>query len=781
MTTAITHWQFQGERGKELLWRVEEGAFRGFLTGALLGAEVVRVRLLRGEQLDEQRYALTDASPTQEEDRGGSLPYHSWIVVKGDEAWPSFITGSEAQETLAPYLGSFAVSETHLQLVRPLAAMERVFGFGERTDELDKRGRAFPCWNIDPPMPHDEHVEAMYTSIPFFTGLRVADGTTYGVLIDHTGELQFDIGKTNEAELRATVEGDSLNVYFFSGPTPADVLRQYSELTGRMPLPALWTLGYHQCRWSYHSEQVVRTLADNLRAHRIPSDAIWLDIDYMHGFRAFTWNEETFPTHADMIQALHAQGLHVIAIIDPGIKIDEEYEVYQEGVQRDYFCRYPNGEHFRANVWPGACVFPDYSRGEVRAWWGEHYKVLLDEGVDGIWNDMDEPSNAEPFAPVEMREAVLYEKTMNRHVLHKAGGDQPTGPDGPPTTHRFFHNAYGMQMARSSYEGQARLRPDARPFVLTRSGTAGMQRYAALWTGDNSSDWSHILLSIRMCLNVGMSGVPFVGSDVGGFWNNSNGELLTRFTQLGALMPFFRNHSAIGTANQEPWSFGEPYESACRAAIEVRYRLLPHLYTLFQEAATRGAPIMRPLYYHYPQDEQAADVVDEFLLGETLLSAPIYEQGGTSRNVYLPAGTWFDYWDGSEYPGERTIEAASPLDRWPLFIRANSILATGPLMQHTGERPVDPLTFTCYMASDGLASYLLYEDDGSSQAYRKGAFAYTRVSCRVDADTITVRIDEDHGGYQPPREQYEIVVNAGNRTVQKSVKAGQGTTTIHFA
>jgi len=335
-------------------------------------------------------------------------------------------------------------------------------------------------------------------------------------------------------------------------------------------------------------------------------------------------------------------------------------------------------------------------------------------------------------------------------------------------------------MARATYEGLRRQRPDRRPFVLTRSGTAGMQRYAALWTGDNTSQWEHISMAIPMCLNIGMSGVPFVGVDIGGFWDASNAELLVRFAQLASLMPFCRNHNSIGQPDQEPWAFGEPYESAYRIAIEQRYRLMPYLYTLFHEASTSGAPIIRPLYYHYAQDEQAYDAEYEFLLGDSILSAPIFEQGATSRNVYLPSGNWFDFWTGNMYPGAGWSEISSPLEQWPLFVRGDSIIPIGPSMQYTNQYPTDPLTFICYMTGDELANYTLYEDDGSTFEYQNGDFAQISISCRVFGDEAIVEIEERFENYHPPRKWYELVVFAGGQVFKQQAKTGQGHIRVHL-
>ncbi len=778
MFTEVRQLHYQRTDGRDFIWSSGDATSPScLLAGAVLGSEIIRVRLLRGAHVDEARYQFATGGD-------GTLPYHSWIVAKGDEQWPMLGSDAERQDILAPYLQGFAYSEQELRLTRPLASKERIYGLGERSGPMNKRGQAFPIWNIDPPRYHTAATVTMYTSIPFYIGFSVDEGRAYGILIDTTGRVDMDMGKTHEAEASMTVQGESLVAYFFTGPTAADVMRQYTELTGHMPLPARWTLGYHQSRWGYISQAQVEEIATQLRERNHPCDAIWLDIDYMDGFRNFTWNPETFPNPSQMTQKLHKQDLHLITILDPGTKIDEEYFVYQQGMEHDYFCRSQNGELFTGKVWPGECVFPDFSRGEVRTWCGNLYRKLLDDGVDGIWNDMDEPSLVRISLPAEQVEATtqapVHVNTMDNDVLHRAGGATPTDPDGPPVLHKFFHNAYGMEMARSTYEGLLRLQPNSRPFVLTRSGTAGMQRYAALWTGDNTSSWEHLSLAIRMCLNISMSGVPFVGVDIGGFWHACSDELLVRFAQLGAFLPFCRNHNSVGNPDQEPWAFGEPHESAFRKAIETRYSLLPYLYTLFQEASTCGTPIMRPLYYHYPRDEQACDSETEFLLGDALLSAPICEQGATSRSVYLPEGRWFDYWDGTEYPGETTDEIPAPLDRWPLLVRGNSILPTGPVMQYVDQRLTDPLTFTCFMATDGLASYTLYEDDGSTQAHRLGAYATTSVSCRVESDLITVRIDEQHSGYHPQRESYEIVVRIGGRVLQQQVKAGHGTVTVHF-
>jgi alpha-glucosidase len=767
--TRIQDIHFSRHRGQTSLWQGSDVYGRRYTFAiTTLGHEVTRVLLTRGAQSDETRYPTASGAP-------GTLPYLSWMVDRGDESWPE---GAQRND-LEKLQTSFAASATGLRLIRPTHADEHFYGLGERTGTMDKQGQAFPIWNVDPPMGHDTQTPTMYVSIPFYTALDARNGRAHGVFLDHAGRVEADFGQEQPGQITLTSAGDSMAVYFFAGPTPADVVRQYSALTGHMPLPPRWALGHHQSRWGYEAAAQVREIARTLRERRHPCDTLWLDIDYMDGFRNFTWNPASFAEPRKLIEELRAQGLRLVTIIDPGTKVDQDYAVYREGLQRAFFCRYPNGDYFLGEVWPGVCVFPDYARAQVRQWWGDLYADHLDLGVAGIWNDMNEPALTSILS--ERSSEHIHGKTMDGDVLHYPDIQDSHGRTVQPLPHTLFHNAYGLQMARATFEGLQRLRPDERPFVLSRSGTGGIQRYAAIWTGDNTSEWKHIPLAITMCLNLSMSGVPFVGVDIGGFWNDSSGELLTRFAQLGAFLPFCRNHNAKFNLAQEPWTFGEPYESAYRAAIELRYRCLPYLYTLFAEATHTGAPIIRPLYYHYPQDAQARGCEDELLVGEYVLSAPIYREGVTSREVYLPAGMWFDFWEEQVYEGEQTCTFSAPLERWPLLVRANSILPQGPLMQHTDERPTDPLTIHCYMKAEGEASYTLYEDDGASLAHTHGAFAETLITCRTRENSATVEIAEQFTHYRPRREWYEIVLHLPGRTLSRQVQAGTGNTSVNLA
>jgi alpha-glucosidase len=626
-----------------------------------------------------------------------------------------------------------------------LESGERILGAGERTEPLNRRGARITFWNTDPPNPHDETTGAMYASIPFWMVAR-PDGRVWGVFMDSVARSDLDAGASDPSVMSFGVASGDLTFYLLAGPAPADVLRQYTELTGRMPLPPRWALGYGQSRWSYFPEQHLREIAAQFRARRIPCDHLWLDIDYMDGYRVFTWSPTRYPDPVRLLADLREQGFKSVTIIDPGVKADPTDPTFAEGVARDYFIRRSNGAIFTGVVWPGESVFTDYSREDARQWWGNLHKPLLDAGVAGIWDDMNEPALTDRLVPGA---GVPHGSTMALTAIQR-----PDGPDGPAVPHAQIHNAYGLLMARATREGLERLRPDDRAFLLTRSGYAGIQRYAAIWTGDNHSRWEHLRLAARMCLSLGLSGAPFCGFDAGGFWDVPTGELLTRFTQLGALFPFFRNHSAMAPSPQEPWAFGQPYEAFIRQAIELRYRLLPYLYTLTEEAARTGAPITRPMVYHSPDDPTVAGLDDQFTLGADLLGAPAFSPNQYQRNVRFPAGGWRDWLTGQRYVGPVTERVECPIDVLPLYLREGSIIPLGPVMQYVGELDIEPLTLVCALgsAADARAEGALYEDDGATRDFATGAWRRTTYRVECAGETIAVEASQPEGAYiSPPR------------------------------
>ena len=613
---------------------------------------------------------------------------------------------------------------------------ERYFGCGERTSGLEKTGSHQVFYNVDPPLGHTASFNNLYSSIPFT--LSMVNGKAHGLFFDNTHRVEFDLALEDENRAYYGAEGGAIVYYVFCGPAPADVVGRYTELTGRTPMPPLWALGNQQCRYSYMNEEEVREIASGFRERDIPCDVIYLDIHYMDGYRVFTWNEDRFPDPQGLISDLSEQGFRVVTIVDPGVKVDENYSIYTEGRARDLYCKTRDGEEYHNAVWPGVCAFPDFTNPETREWWGGNQKILTDEGVAGIWCDMNEPAL---FVPAGA--------TMPDNVVH------PGGRTGEARWHAQIHNTYGSLMARAAREGLLALRPDERPFVITRAGYAGLQRHAMHWTGDNSSWWEHLWMSMPQLQNLGLSGVAWAGVDVGGFGGDTNGELLARWTEFGVFQPFCRNHTTLGTRHQEPWTFGEPYESVCREMIKLRQRLLPYLYTLFEECHRTGAPILRPLLFDYPEDETTYTADDEFLLGDALLVAPITRPGVEHRHVYLPEGTWFHYWSGERFDGPAHVLAHAPLGQPALYVKANKAIPMGPDASHTGEKPVDPLTLLFYPAQ-GTGESTIYEDAGDGFGYEQGEYARRDVSCETSEDRIAVRLGERGGSFVPERREVRV-------------------------
>lgn len=647
--------------------------------------------------------------------------------------------GSEIGASRVPATSSWSVHAS---------ADARYYGFGQKQGYLDKRGRVMSLWATDEPL-HILDNDELYQAIPFFLTMG-DDGQTTGIFVDCPARVTYDVAKSQEDVCSISLAVPVLDAYVFTGPGPKNVIRRYTDLTGRMELPPLWALGYQQCRYSYYPESRVREVAAEMRAREIPCDVIYLDIHYMDGYRVFTWNNDRFPNPQQMVADLAADGFKTITIVDPGVKVDGRYEVFQQGIREDHFVCHPDGELFIGTVWPGRTAFPDFMRAETRRWWGElHRDLLNDVGIAAIWNDMNEPS-------------CFARNTFPDEVLQ--------GEDGEQVRHADVHNVYGQLMAVATHEALKRLRPDKRPFVLTRSGYAGIQKYAAVWMGDNHSWWEHLLMSMPICLGMGLSGVPFVGTDIGGFQRDTNGELFARWMQMGALMPFCRNHSALDTIDQEPWSFGPEVEAIARHFLRLRYRLLPFLYNEFYNSTQTGLPVMRPLVLEYPADPNTFNLSDQFLLGTDLLICPVYQPGATKRMVYLPAGEWVDFWTGARNAGGQYIVADAPLDRMPLFVRAGAIIPMENAVNHTGERDGKELFVHAYAGNDGR--FDLYEDAGEGFGYVQGESAQTTMTLQQTAAGVTLVLDDPRGGFQPPREQVTVHLYIEEGVAAQAVAAG---------
>ncbi|MBP8067690.1 MAG: glycosyl hydrolase, partial [Pedobacter sp.] len=526
-----------------------------------------------------------------------------------------------------------------------------------------------------------------------------------------------------------------LQYYYIHGPHMMDVVKRYQTLTGTHQLPPKWALGYHQCRWSYYPETKVREIAQGFRDNQIPCDAIYLDIDYMDGYRCFTWNKKYFPDPKGMIKDLANMGMKTVVMIDPGIKVDDNYWVFKEGKENNYFCRRSDDYFMEGHVWPGRCQFPDFTNPKVREWWGGLYKELIDIGVAGFWNDMNEP-------------AVFGAGTFPNDVRHNY--------DGYRGSHRKAHNIYGMQMVRSTYDGLKKLMRNKRPFTITRAGYSGVQRYACVWTGDNVASWEHLKLGNIQCQRMSVSGVPFVGTDIGGFSGEPDGELFTRWIQLGTFSPFMRAHSAGDTSEREPWSFGEPFTTINRKFIELRYQLMPYIYSVFWEHHRYGFPILRPLAMLEQEHISNHFRQDEFTFGDKILVCPVLEQGAVSRLVYLPKGQWYNFWTHELLNGENEYTVQATLEDMPLFIRAGSVIPEYPVMQYVGEKPIDEVWLNIYYADYEVNSFL-FEDHGDTFAYEQDIYLEKKFSVKGDGKNLFIA-QRTEGLYTPNYELYDYNV-----------------------
>ncbi|SDI43010.1 glycoside hydrolase family 31 protein [Alteribacillus bidgolensis] len=581
---------------------------------------------------------------------------------------------------------------------------ENFYGFGEQSGELNKRGDSLGMWNTDA-YGYATDTKYLYTAIPFFIGLK--NEKAYGIFFDNTHRTYFEMASESDDYYYFYADGGELTYYMMYGPEIQDVLDRYSELTGKIDKPAKWTLGLHQSKWGYTAEEI-DDIASTYREKEIPIDTMHFDIDYMREYRVFTWADDY--ADPELHNSLDSMNFHKIAINDPAVKRDEDYAIYQEGTENDHWAKNPDGSTYFGEVWPGESAFPDFSKADTRKWWAENHDILFDKGIDGIWNDMNEPAVFDgPF------------KTMPLDTEFGEGDDIKL--------HSEYHNLYGHDEAEATYDAFKMHKPNERPFVLTRDMYAGTQRYAALWTGDNLSRWDHLQMSIPMNNNVGLSGQPFVGNDIGGFGGRPDAELFARWIEVGAFLPFSRIHydsdkKTDVKQGQEPWAFGPEVEEISKKYIELRYELMPYLYNAFNEAAESASPVQQPLVYQFQEDEKTYDINDQFMFGESMMIAPVVEEGAISRELYLPEGeTWVDFWTGEEFEGNQTITREADLDTMPIYVKKDSIIPSREVQQYTDEKPLENLILDTYL--DDETSYSFYEDDGATENYKDGDYNIT--------------------------------------------------------
>jgi len=622
---------------------------------------------------------------------------------------------------------------------RKLYKDEKFIGLGEKTGDLNRRGSSYVNWNSDVP-DHTPKSDPLYETFPFFVGLH--GGLTYGLFFDNTHKSYFDFGATTDDTMSSFgADAGDMNYYFFGAQSVAQIIEDYTWLTGRMEMPPLWSLGYQQCRWSYASAAEVLDIAENLRKDKIPADVMYCDIDYMDHYKIFTWNKETFPNPKAMIDKLKAMDFHLVTIVDPGIKVEPGYKQYDEGVANNYFATYPNGEKFIGSVWPGRCHFPDFFRDDVRKWWGASFTALTKPGVEGFWNDMNEPAAWGQDIPWMVKFGNYYMPEIR--------------------------NAYGMQMARATYEGTKKILGNKRPFVLTRAAYSGTQRYSAVWTGDNSAYDAHMLLGQRMVNSLGITGMSLVGVDIGGFSGDPTPELMVRWNSLGVYTPMFRNHAAKGTKYREPWRWGKDNEAIIKKDIEQRYRLLPYIYSSYYQSHQTGLPVSRTLAINYTQDTTIFDTKyqNQFLFGDAILVAPV-ESTRFTEDVYLPAGEWYRQSTGEKFEGGKAISADAPLTDLPVFIKAGAIIPMQNVIQSTNEKGDGILEINVWYGKEAN-SFVYYEDDGSSYDYQKGAYYKQEIS--FDPTKNNIVLSAADGSFQSKYDKIKLVLHGFKKDIKVKV------------
>ncbi|MCV2393573.1 glycoside hydrolase family 31 protein [Actinotalea sp. M2MS4P-6] len=729
--------------------------------------DVVRVRLSRGGAFDEQPSHAVVAEPldvevgTEIDDAGATLTTAALVVRLDLDPFAITVTRTDGSVVLRTEPGSTYASRNDEWTSRRVLAPGEVYGFGERTGGVDRRGRDLVDWNLDVLSPdRAEEFEARwpaddpradrtstafdpyYAGIPFWQHRDSVTGAVAGSFLDNPYRVRFDLTGAR-AGLEVSADGGQWCEYVLAGPAMADVIEAYTWLTGRCGLPPVWALGHHQCRWKAYTQDEVVALADRMREADVPCDVFWLDIDHMRGYRVFTWDPVAFPDPKALSADLAARGARLITIVDPGIKHDPDWEVYVDALSRDLLCRTEGGDVYLGEVWPGETAFPDFATPEARAWWGELNAAHVASGIAGIWNDMNEPATG-VVPPDRMRF------------------------DHARASHERFHNQYALLMAMGTVEGLRTTHPDLRTFVLTRSGFAGIQRYAATWTGDNFATWDFLAQSIPMSTGLGLSGQPFVGSDIGGFMGETTPELFTRWMQYGMLTPFARNHQMTGQPDQYPWSFGPDVLDRVRAAVRLRYRLLPYLYAAFVEASLTGMPVQRAMVLADQSDPSLAAVDDAYLLGPNLLVAPVVAPGVTEREVRLPAGRWYDWHTHDWYEGGRSVVVPAPADHIPLLVRAGAVIpmwAEAPASADGHQPKAVELHLVVPGSEPGAPAVvsMLQEDDGVSTAALGGALVRTTFTTTRDAGLVTVAAAVDGEGYpEHRRTTFRLVVHGAD-------------------
>ncbi|MBD2022078.1 glycoside hydrolase family 31 protein, partial [Leptolyngbya sp. FACHB-36] len=579
--------------------------------------------------------------------------------------------------------------------------------------------------------------DPMYICIPVYLGLH--NQGSYLVFYENSFDARFSFSEV----ATAAFEGGALRYYVAIG-TPAHLLERYTELTGRAPMPPRWALGYHQSHWGYRTEEAVRKTYQGFEAHNLPLSVIHLDIDVQVGFRAFTVDPDRFPNLNGFIRELLEHGVQFVTILNPGVKASRASNLFLEGCVLDAFCKLPDGRFVVGPVWPGWCVFPDFTNPAVRRWWSRQYEFLLDVGVAGFWHDMNEPA-----AFITSGDRSLPPRATQHHMEGRGG------------THLEAHNVYGMLQSQAAYDSLGHYRPQQRPFIVSRAGWAGLQRYAWTWTGDIECTWTALRQTISTVLGLGLSGIPYSGPDIGGFQGNPTAELYLRWFQMCSFITFCRTHSANNVEDRNPWTYGEPTLSIIRQFLQLRYKLMPYFYTLSWEASQKGYAPVRPAFWAEPTNTALWNLDDVFLLGDRLLIAPILQEGQRSRHVTLPSGRWYHFWDDAVVENQADLDA--PLERIPVLVKAGTILP----MEEGSYNLLPPtegsrrLILHLYPPVEESCTFTLYSDRGDGyEAYRLDHFQVRHIADGLDF------VWDSEGEFAFPYSQIQVQVHG--RQVQQA-------------
>jgi len=705
-------------------------ASEGLLRVILYSDSIVKISLSRDGEFDDFSYAVCQTPPgvnietKEDNDTIRVTTPKLRVTVTKDPIRISFETpGGDVINEDERGLGTAWIGE-QVTTYKKLQEGERFIGLGEKTGSLDRRGHHYQNWTTDAYGYHGGQ-DPLYCSTPFYIGIH--HKLMYGIYFDNSYKSFFNFGASNNRFSSFSADSGTMSYYFFGGQSVSEIVGHYTWLTGRMEMPPLWSLGYQQCRYSYYPDKEVKTLARTFREKDIPADVIVLDIHYMDKYKIFTWDPKNFSDPKGLLKFLSDEGFKIVVMCDPGIRIEAGYPAYDDGVKKDVFLKYPDGEYYSGQVWPGWCHFPDFTKEETRAWWKSHLKSYTDLGIEGFWNDMNEIATWGHGLP----ENIEFDF------------------DGNKATTRKGRNQFGFQMARSTYEGTKSLMNGRRPFNLTRSGFSGVQRYAAVWTGDNVSYDEHMLLGVRLVNSFGLTGVAFAGYDAGGFVGEANPRLFARWMSIAALSPFFRGHTMINSRDAEPWSFGEEVEQISRNFIRLRYQLMPYIYSLFHEAVATGMPVQRSLALAHPFDERVYDhhFHNQYLFGPNILVCPA-ESTRDVVKVFFPPGEWYSIYNGKKYYGDQEVFIECPIHRLPVFVKSGSVL---PMKDKQVGRNVadanDTLVLHVYRGATP-SEFNLYSDDGETFRYQQGESSIRKIIFDPAKSQLTLTRSE--GNYKSP-------------------------------